>query len=111
MTLLEVMVALTIFSLAALALMKSLALGGRESARLTAMLNASWVAENALLEGDSGSPARQQSVWMVDGAWLWQESVAIDEGEAARRIAVAREDDPHTLIYQLLLESEVEQTP
>lgn len=107
MTLLEVMVALAIFSVAALALMKSLMLGGRESARLAEMLTASWIVENALLEKDRAALTRQPSV----GGWLWQESAADGEDDAARIITVVRQDDPRTVIYQLALSDEDEHTP
>lgn len=50
MTLLEVMVALVIFSTAALALMNSVSLNVRFTHGLAETLQASWVAENQLAE-------------------------------------------------------------
>lgn len=111
MTLIEVTVALAIFSVAALALMKSLALGGWESARLTEKLQASWIIENMLLERGHAVLTPRQPVWMVDSAWAWRASAADGEGDAARSLTVMRQDDPHSVVYQLLLSGEDEQKP
>jgi general secretion pathway protein I len=56
MTLLEVMVALVIFSTAALALMNSVSLNVRFTHGLADTLQASWVAENQLAEAQLSKP-------------------------------------------------------
>lgn len=77
MTLLEVMVALVIFSTAALALMNSVSLNVRFTHGLADTLQASWVAENQLAEAwltKSDFPdAEQQGTEMMGGrSWHWR---------------------------------------
>lgn len=77
MTLLEVMVALVIFSTAALALMNSVSLNVRFTHGLADTLQASWVAENQLAEAQltkSDFPdAEQQGTEIMGGrSWLWR---------------------------------------
>lgn len=77
MTLLEVMVALVIFSTAALALMNSISLNVRFTHGLADTLQASWVAENQLAEaqltGSDFPDAQQQGTEIMDGrSWNWR---------------------------------------
>ncbi|HDR2792346.1 TPA: type II secretion system minor pseudopilin GspI [Enterobacter asburiae] len=77
MTLLEVMVALVIFSTAALALMNSVSLNVRFTHGLAETLQASWVAENQLAEeqlSKSDFPdAEEQGTELMGGrSWNWQ---------------------------------------
>ncbi|HBH14204.1 MAG TPA: type II secretion system protein GspI [Leclercia adecarboxylata] len=77
MTLLEVMVALVIFSTAALALMNSISLNVRSTHGLADTLQASWVAENQLAEaqltGSDFPDAQQQGTEIMGGrSWNWR---------------------------------------
>ncbi|HBI6862650.1 type II secretion system minor pseudopilin GspI [Enterobacter pasteurii] len=77
MTLLEVMVALVIFSTAALALMNSVSLNVRFTHGLGDTLQASWVAENQLAEARlSNTPfpdAMQSGTETMGGrSWTWR---------------------------------------
>ncbi len=77
MTLLEVMVALVIFSTAALALMNSVSLNVRFTHGLAETLQASWVAENLLAEAQlvkSDFPdAEEQGTELMGGrSWEWR---------------------------------------
>ncbi|MCM7511359.1 type II secretion system minor pseudopilin GspI [Enterobacter hormaechei] len=77
MTLLEVMVALVIFSTAALALMNSVSLNVRFTHGLGDTLQASWVAENQLAEARlSNTPfpdAMQTGTETMGGrSWTWR---------------------------------------
>ena len=77
MTLLEVMVALVIFSTAALALMNSVSLNVRFTHGLADTLQASWVAENQLAEAQltkSDFPdAEEQGTEIMGGrSWNWR---------------------------------------
>jgi len=77
MTLLEVMVALVIFSTAALALMNSISLNVRFTHGLADTLQASWVAENQLAEaqltGCDFPDAQQQGAEIMGGrSWNWR---------------------------------------
>ena len=76
MTLLEVMVALVIFSTAALALMNSVSLNVRFTHSLADTLQASWVAENQLaqarLEKADFPDVMQQGTETMGGrSWNW----------------------------------------
>lgn len=76
MTLLEVMVALVIFSTAALALMNSVSLNVRFTHGLSETLQASWVAENVLAQAklsQSDFPdADEQGTEIMGGrSWNW----------------------------------------
>ena len=76
MTLLEVMVALVIFSTAALALMNSVSLNVRFTHGLGETLQASWVAENLLAEAklsksDFPDTDEQGTETMGGRAWNW----------------------------------------
>lgn len=77
MTLLEVMVALVIFSTAALALMNSVTLNVRFTHGLADTLQASWVAENQLAEAQLEKTAfpdaeAQGSEIMGGRSWSWR---------------------------------------
>ena len=76
MTLLEVMVALVIFSTAALALMNSVSLNVRFTHGLAETLQASWVAENQLAEAQLSKTdfpdAEEQGTEIMGGrSWYW----------------------------------------
>lgn len=77
MTLLEVMVALAIFSTAALALMNSVSLNLRFTYGLADTLQASWVAENQLAEAQlmqSDFPESEEEGTETQGGrrWTWR---------------------------------------
>ena len=77
MTLLEVMVALVIFSTAALALMNSVSLNVRFTYGLADTLQASWVAENQLAEAQlmqSDFPDAEEEGSETQGgrSWTWR---------------------------------------
>ena len=77
MTLLEVMVALVIFSTAALALMNSVSLNVRFTHGLADTLQASWVAENQLAEAqlnrrDFPDAGAQGAEVMGGRSWAWR---------------------------------------
>ena len=77
MTLLEVMVALVIFSTAALALMNSVSLNVRFTHGLADTLQASWVAENQLAEAQLNRrdfpDAEAQGAEVMGGrSWAWR---------------------------------------
>lgn len=76
MTLLEVMVALVIFSTAALALMNSVSLNVRFTHGLADTLQASWVAENLLAEAELAKTdfpdAPEEGIEIMGGrSWKW----------------------------------------
>ncbi|NHA09315.1 type II secretion system minor pseudopilin GspI [Enterobacter roggenkampii] len=76
MTLLEVMVALVIFSTAALALMNSVSLNVRFTHGLAETLQASWVVENQLAEAQLSKTdfpdAEEQGTEIMGGrSWYW----------------------------------------
>lgn len=76
MTLLEVMVALVIFSTAALALMNSVALNVRFTRSLSETLQASWVAENQLAQAQLAQTdfpdTEEVGTEMMGGrTWTW----------------------------------------
>ena len=99
MTLLEVMVALVIFSTAALALMNSVSLNVRFTHGLGDSLQASWVAENQLAEAKlSNTPfpdALQTGTEMMDGRnWAWRKQrVKVTANRFADEVQVYAEDD------------------
>ncbi|HGH4668060.1 TPA: type II secretion system minor pseudopilin GspI [Enterobacter cloacae] len=99
MTLLEVMVALVIFSTAALALMNSVSLNVRFTHGLGDSLQASWVAENQLAEAKlSNTPfpdALQTGTEIMGGrSWIWRKQrVKTAENRFADEIQVYAEDD------------------
>ncbi|EPW3923684.1 type II secretion system minor pseudopilin GspI [Enterobacter sichuanensis] len=99
MTLLEVMVALVIFSTAALALMNSVSLNVRFTHGLGDSLQASWVAENQLAEAKlSNTPfpdALQIGTEMMGGRnWAWRKQrVKITENRFADEVQVYAEGD------------------
>ncbi|HCM9252555.1 TPA: type II secretion system minor pseudopilin GspI [Enterobacter cloacae subsp. dissolvens] len=99
MTLLEVMVALVIFSTAALALMNSVSLNVRFTHGLGDSLQASWVAENQLAEAKlSNTPfpdALQTGTETMGGrSWIWRKQrVKTAENRFADEVQVYAEDD------------------
>ncbi|MGQ5713836.1 type II secretion system minor pseudopilin GspI [Enterobacter cloacae] len=99
MTLLEVMVALVIFSTAALALMNSVSLNMRFTHGLGDSLQASWVAENQLAEAKlSNTPfpdALQTGTEIMGGrSWIWRKQrVKTAENRFADEVQVYAEDD------------------
>lgn len=99
MTLLEVMVALVIFSTAALALMNSVSLNVRFTHGLGDSLQASWVAENQLAEAKlSNTPfpdALQTGTEIMGGrSWIWRKQrVKTAENRFADEVQVYAEDD------------------
>lgn len=99
MTLLEVMVALVIFSTAALALMNSVSLNVRFTHGLGDMLQASWVAENQLAEAKlsntSFPDAQQTGTEMMGGRnWTWRKQrVKTAENRFADEVQVYAEGD------------------
>ncbi|MGN7911427.1 type II secretion system minor pseudopilin GspI [Enterobacter sp. 22466] len=99
MTLLEVMVALVIFSTAALALMNSVSLNVRFTHGLGDSLQASWVAENQLAEAKlSNTPfpdALQTGTEIMGGrSWIWRKQrVKTAENRFADEVRVYAEDD------------------
>ncbi len=99
MTLLEVMVALVIFSTAALALMNSISLNVRFTHGLADTLQASWVAENQLAEAQlmkSDFPdAQQQGTEIMGGrSWNWRKQrVRTADNRWADEIQVYAEGD------------------
>ncbi|HED6238002.1 type II secretion system minor pseudopilin GspI [Enterobacter sichuanensis] len=99
MTLLEVMVALVIFSTAALALMNSVSLNVRFTHGLGDSLQASWVAENQLAEAKlSNTPlpdALQTGTEMMGGRnWTWRKQrVNVTEKRFADEVQVFAEGD------------------
>lgn len=99
MTLLEVMVALVIFSTAALALMNSVSLNVRFIHGLGDSLQASWVAENQLAEAKlSNTPfpdALQTGTEIMGGrSWIWRKQrVKTAENRFADEVQVYAEDD------------------
>ncbi|MFA9593688.1 type II secretion system minor pseudopilin GspI [Citrobacter telavivensis] len=99
MTLLEVMVALVIFSTAALALMNSVTLNVRFTHGLADTLQASWVAENQLVEAQlskSDFPdAQEHGTEMMGGRdWNWRKQrVKTADNGWANAIRVYAEGD------------------
>ncbi|AKE58382.1 type II secretion system minor pseudopilin GspI [Citrobacter farmeri] len=99
MTLLEVMVALVIFSTAALALMNSVTLNVRFTHGLADTLQASWVAENQLAEAQlskSDFPdTEEHGTEMMGGRnWNWRKQrVKTADNRWANAIRVYAEGD------------------
>lgn len=105
MTLLEVMVALVIFSTAALALMNSVSLNVRFTHGLGDTLQASWVAENQLAEAqlaksDLPDAEEQGSEIMGGRSWNWrkQRVKTADSGWANAIRVYAEGDDSQPVI-------------
>ena len=107
MTLLEVMVALVIFSTAALALMNSVSLNVRFTHGLADSLQASWVAENQLAEAKlSNTPfpdALQPGTEIMGGrSWIWRKQrVKTAENRFADEVQVYAEDDEDKPVLSL----------
>ena len=107
MTLLEVMVALVIFSTAALALMNSVSLNVRFTHGLADTLQASWVAENQLAEAKlSNTPfpdALQTGTEIMGGrSWIWRKQrVKTAENRFADEVQVYAEDDEDKPVLSL----------
>lgn len=107
MTLLEVMVALVIFSTAALALMNSVSLNVRSTHGLGDSLQASWVAENQLAEAKlSNTPfpdALQTGTEIMGGrSWIWRKQrVKTAENRFADEVQVYTEDDEDKPVLSL----------
>lgn len=107
MTLLEVMVALVIFSTAALALMNSVSLNVRFTHGLADSLQASWVAENQLAEAKlSNTPfpdALQTGTEIMGGrSWIWRKQrVKSAENRFADEVQVYAEDDEDKPVLSL----------
>ncbi|CAM6648047.1 type II secretion system minor pseudopilin GspI [Enterobacter cloacae] len=107
MTLLEVMVALVIFSTAALALMNSVSLNVRFTHGLGDSLQASWVAENQLAEAKlSNTPfpdALQTGTEIMGGrSWIWRKQrVKSAENRFADEVQVYAEDDEDKPVLSL----------
>ncbi|MCU6281731.1 type II secretion system minor pseudopilin GspI [Enterobacter cloacae] len=107
MTLLEVMVALVIFSTAALALMNSVSLNVRFTHGLGDSLQASWVAENQLAEAKlSNTPfpdALQTGTEIMGGrSWIWRKQrVKTAENRFADEVQVYAEDDEDKTVLSL----------
>lgn len=105
MTLLEVMVALVIFSTAALALMNSVSLNVRFTHGLSETVQASWVAENVLAEAtlsNSDFPdADEQGTETMGGrSWNWhkQRVKAANNGWASEVRVYAEGDESQPAI-------------
>ncbi|HEB4092267.1 TPA: type II secretion system minor pseudopilin GspI [Enterobacter cloacae] len=107
MTLLEVMVALVIFSTAALALMNSVSLNVRFTHGLGDSLQASWVAENQLAEAKlSNTPfpdVLQTGTEIMGGrSWIWRKQrVKTAENRFADEVQVYAEDDEDKPVLSL----------
>lgn len=109
MTLLEVMVALVIFSTAALALMNSVSLNVRFTYGLADTLQASWVAENQLAEAQlmqSDFPEAEEEGSETQGgrSWIWRKQrVKSAEHGWMNRIQVWAEDDESQPVITLAI--------
>ena len=107
MTLLEVMVALVIFSTAALALMNSVSLNVRFTHGLADTLQASWVAENQLAEAqltktDFPDAEAQGTEIMGGRSWNWRKQrVKTAENRFADEVQVYAEDDEDKPVLSL----------
>lgn len=94
MTLLEVMVALAIFSTAALALMNTVSVSANYTGRLGDVLRASWVAENVIAEAHLAdnrfsAEAREETVNMGGQKWLWRTQAVKDaDGNTINQVTV-----------------------
>lgn len=117
MTLLEVMVALVIFSTAALALMNSVSLNVRFTHGLGDTLQASWVAENQLAEARlSNTPfpdAMQSGTETMGGrSWTWRrQRVRTAENRFADDVQVYAEgeEDKPVITLQVTEPGEVDE--
>ena len=99
MTLIEVMVALSIFSVAALAIMKSLTTQVRILPKIEVSLVASWAANNRMVEESFLSPHRVGKTKgdfkndILGRQLYWQTEVS-DVSDMLRSIKVSVSDDP-----------------
>ncbi|HED2608862.1 TPA: type II secretion system minor pseudopilin GspI [Citrobacter koseri] len=99
MTLLEVMVALVIFSTAALALMNSVSLNVRFTHGLADTLQASWIAENHLAQAQLAKSvfpdvAEEGSETMGGRSWNWRKQrVKTDDKAFADEVQVYAEGE------------------
>ncbi|MEL4868568.1 type II secretion system minor pseudopilin GspI [Pantoea agglomerans] len=107
MTLLEVMVALVIFSTAALALMNSVSLNVRFTHGLADTLQASWVAENQLAEAQLTKrdfpDAEERGTEIMGGrSWDWRKQrVKTANNSWANAIRVYAEGDDSQPVISL----------
>ncbi|MCF8578577.1 type II secretion system minor pseudopilin GspI [Enterobacter ludwigii] len=107
MTLLEVMVALVIFSTAALALMNSVSLNVRFTHGLADTLQASWVAENQLAEAQLTKrdfpDAEERGTELMGGrSWDWRKQrVKTADNRWANAIRVYAEGDDSQPVISL----------
>lgn len=107
MTLLEVMVALVIFSTAALALMNSVSLNVRFTHNLADTLQASWVAENQLAEAqlaheDFPDAAEEGTETLGGRSWTWQKQrVKTRDNVQVSTIRVYSEGDDNQPVVEL----------
>lgn len=107
MTLLEVMVALVIFSTAALALMNSVSLNVRFTHGLADTLQASWVAENQLAEAqltrtDFPDAEQQGTEIMCGRSWNWRKQrVKTADNVWANTLRVYAESDESQPVISL----------
>lgn len=115
MTLLEVMVALVIFSTAALALMNSVTLNVRFTHSLSETLQAGWVAENQLAQAQLAQTdfpdAEQVSTETMGGqTWTWHiQRVKTAENTFADEVRVYSEaSDAQPVVALQLAEPEVD---
>ncbi|MDA5603346.1 type II secretion system minor pseudopilin GspI [Enterobacter sp. PI-10] len=115
MTLLEVMVAMVIFSTAALALMNSVTLNVRFTHSLSETLQAGWVAENQLAQAQLAQTdfpdAEQVGTETMGGqTWTWHiQRVKTDENTFADEVRVYSEgSDAQPVVALQLDEPEVD---
>ena len=107
MTLLEVMVALAIFSTAALALMNTISVSTNYTGRLGDVLRASWVAENIIAEAHLSSnkftqEPQQGTVTMGGQEWRWQAQMVKDEaGKPANQVSVYPQEENASALVTL----------
>ncbi|ELE9245479.1 type II secretion system minor pseudopilin GspI [Enterobacter kobei] len=107
MTLLEVMVALVIFSTAALGLMNSVSLNVRFTHGLADTLQASWVAENQLAEvqltkSDFPDAEERGSETMGGRGWTWRKQrIKTADNRWANAISVYAEGDDSQPVISL----------
>lgn len=111
MTLLEVMLALAIFSVAALALLNSLGgmLNGHN--RIRQQIVATWLADNQLVEAtlNAGNGVTEGQIKMAGSEWRWQSRQTTDENSSltTQRISVSIDDHQAAELHRFLLSSGV----
>lgn len=104
MTLLEVMVAMAIFSCAALALMNTVTVSSHYTLQLGETLRASWVAENQMAEARltrrtfTDQPSGNEEIG--GQTWYWQARLAqMPSGVKVNEVIVFREgEEEHPLV-------------